>query len=54
MNKAELSLLGVTCVALLALDATAAGIYRWVSMPCPGQKACRQRMAVAKPEEASC
>ena len=39
---------------VLALDATAAGIYRWVSMPCPGQKACRQRMAVAKPEEASC
>ena len=46
---------GVVALGLmLSLDATAAGIYRWVSMPCPGQKTCRQRLTVAKPEEASC
>ena len=39
---------------VLALDATADGIYRWVSMPCPGRKACRQRLSVVEPEEASC
>ncbi len=55
LTLASFKAAGVVALGLvLALDATAAGIYRWVSMPCPGTKACRQRLRVAKPEVASC
>ena len=51
------SLKAVLVLALglvLALDATATGIYRWVSVPCPSKSICQQRMASIKQEEASC
>lgn len=39
---------------VLALDATALGIYRWVFMSCPSRAVCQKRLASFKKEETSC
>ncbi|WP_126448053.1 hypothetical protein [Sulfuricystis multivorans] len=55
LTLASFKAAGVVALGLvLALDATVAGIYRWVSMPCPGRKAYQERLPVVKQEEASC
>ena len=55
LNMLSLKALLVIALGLvLALDATAAGIYRWAFKPCPSREMCRQRMAGFKQEEASC
>lgn len=55
LSVAALKAMGVVVVGLvLALDATATGLYRWASLPCPGRKVCQKRLAAINPEEASC
>lgn len=55
LNMLSLKALLVIALGLvLALDATAAGIYRWVFQPCPSRERCRKRLAGFKQEEASC
>lgn len=55
VTMAALKAMGVVVVGLvLAVDATAAGLNRCSSLPCPGRKVCQKPLGAIKPGESSC